>query len=72
MLHYTLEESSQLGTITSDVPELVNSAIAEFITGNRSLEDDGWNAYLSELETSGLSQWLEAAQNAYDRSAGNN
>ena len=41
--------------------------MAEFITGARSLDDDGWNTYLDELETMGLSTWLETAQVAYDR-----
>ena len=68
MLHYTLDESSNLNTVMSDVPELVKTAVAEFITGNRSLDDDGWNTYLSELENVGLSQWIETAQTAYERS----
>ena len=70
MLHYTLDESSSLNTVMSDVPELVKTAVAEFITGNRSLDDDGWNSYLSELDNAGLSQWIEIAQTAYERSEG--
>ena len=66
-LKYTLDETELIQEQLTTLPTFVDQCMAEFITGARSLDDDGWNAYLDELETMGLSAWLETAQVAYDR-----
>ena len=65
------EEASQCTETMMSVADLVEQAKAEFITGTRDL-DSGWDAYLEELESVGLSKaWLEIAQTAYERSQAN-
>lgn len=66
-LKYTLDETELIQEQLTTLPTFVDQCMAEFITGARSLDDAGWNAYLDELETMGLSTWLETAQVAYDR-----
>ena len=66
LLHYTQEESDQCSKIILEITELVEQAKAEFIIGDRNLED-GWDAYLQELNNMGLETWLAAAQQAYER-----
>ncbi len=57
----------QIATMQSEIKTFVSSAVAEFVTGQRSLDDAGWQTYLDELETLGLSQMIELSQEAYDR-----
>lgn len=66
LLHYTVEESNRIQQAITNIPEYVEQCTARFITGDLSIEND-WNTYLSNLENMGLSQWLEVAQDAYDR-----
>lgn len=66
-LKYTFDETELIQEQLTTLPTFVDQCMAEFITGARSLDDAGWNAYLDELETMGLSTWLETAQVAYDR-----
>ena len=66
LLHYTQEESDQCSKIILEFTELVEQAKAEFIIGDRNLED-GWDAYLQELNNIGLETWLATAQQAYER-----
>lgn len=70
LLHYTSEEASQCTEAMVSIADLVEQAKAEFITGVRDL-DSGWDAYLEELESVGLSSWLEIAQTVYERSQAN-
>jgi putative aldouronate transport system substrate-binding protein len=43
---------------------------AEFVTGQRDINDDGaWAAYKSDLENLGLARYLELYQIGYDASA---
>lgn len=37
------------------------------MTGSKSVEND-WEAYLSAMESQGLSEYLQLLQNAYDAS----
>lgn len=67
LLHYTKEEADQIQDALSNIPVFVNQTMAEFITGARDIDKD-WDAYISELDTMGLRDWLTCAQAAYDRS----
>ena len=64
-LQYTQEESDRIAEPQENVNSYVNQSLAEFVTGNRSLND--WDAYVEELNNMGLQEWIETAQTAYDR-----
>lgn len=64
-LIYTLEEADEIAEIQENVTRYVDESLAAFVTGNRPLSD--WDNYIEELENMGLGEWLEAAQNAYNR-----
>lgn len=66
-LKYTMEEAEMIQDQLTTIPDFVKQALAEFVTGARDVES-GWDAYLKELDTMGLQEWLETAQTAYDRS----
>ena len=66
-LVYTEEETELIAESSANISSLVDASLAEFITGQRKLDDAGWNAYLAELDSLGLQEWLECAQAAYDR-----
>lgn len=62
---YTQEEADQIAEIQAPLKTYREEAIAAFITGTRPLSD--WDNYLAELEGIGLQQFLDVAQQAYDR-----
>lgn len=66
LLHYTLDETSEISQALLDIPEYVKQATAEFVIGQRDIDKD-WDAYVSELDNMGLKPWLKCAQKAYGR-----
>lgn len=66
-LHYTLDEATEIQDALVNIPTYVNQSMAEFVTGARDIETE-WDAYLQELDSMGLQQWLACAQTAYERS----
>ena len=68
ILNYTQAELEILNktAIRSNVVSCVNTFLEECITGVQDVETS-WDAYLAELESLGLNEWLEIAQQAYDR-----
>lgn len=67
LLKYTLEESNEIAMIVADVEDFISTSMAEFITGQRTLDDAGWENYLNELNGLGLDKWIQIAQSAYER-----
>lgn len=67
LLKYTSEESETIAIPIANIQDFLKTSTAEFVTGQRTLDDTGWSQYLTELESLGLSEWLELAQTAYDR-----
>lgn len=65
-LKYTVEETESILDAKTNIPVYIAKSMAEFITGARDLEN-GWEQYLSELDSMGLQTWLSAAQSAYER-----
>ena len=65
-LKFTAEESKQVQDAAVNLPDYVDQAMAEFVTGLRDF-DAGWTQYLAELENIGLSEYIKVAQAAYDR-----
>lgn len=68
LLKYTLEESNEIAMVVTDIDEFIDTSMAEFITGQRTLDDTGWESYLNELNGLGLESWLNIAQTSYERS----
>jgi putative aldouronate transport system substrate-binding protein len=64
-LTYTTEEAEEQAEVIVNVSTYVSQSMAQFITGARPLSD--WDNYVKELETMGLSIWIENSQAAYER-----
>lgn len=65
-LIFTQDEIEMVGEIESSLRTYVDEAMARFILGDLDVEKD-WDAYLAELDGIGLAQYLQVAQDAYDR-----
>lgn len=65
-LIYTSEESEQISEIQATLKSYTAECRSAFLTGNMDIEAD-WDTYIGQLETIGLSSFLEVAQAAYDR-----
>lgn len=66
ILHYNEEEMEQIQQALVDIPTFVDQTMAEFITGSRDIEKD-WDAYVDEINSMGLQEWISSAQSAYER-----
>jgi putative aldouronate transport system substrate-binding protein len=67
-LKYNIDDAVKNAQVITDVNQFVRQAIAEFTTGARDINNDAhWNAYLRELNSLGLQQWINSAQATYDR-----
>ncbi len=66
-LVYTPEETEVITVATAEIATMIYTSTAEFITGSRSLDDAGWEAYLKEMDALGLQTCIETAQQAYNR-----
>ena len=67
LLKFTAEETDEIALAINDIDSLMKTAIAEFITGERSLDDAGWQDYLDDLKSLGFDKVLDVCQAAYDR-----
>ena len=67
-LMYNAADGTTLAQPITDINEYVKQSIAEFIIGTRDINNDtAWTAYLRQLDTLGLQQWLRIAQSTYQR-----
>ena len=66
---FTAEEQETVTEYRSTINDYVAEMVAQFVTGTTDI-DAGWDAYLSELEKMGLSQYLSAVQSCWDRMQG--
>ncbi len=64
-LVFTEEQSKLFGELNTSVLTTVDEWTANFIIGNADVEAD-WETYLATLESTGLPQFLEIYQTAYD------
>lgn len=62
---YTAEEADEIAEIVASLNKYRDENVAAFISGNRSLDE--WDDYLAELDSIGMSDFLEVAQVTYDR-----
>lgn len=63
---YNEEETNQINDIKNSIQTYVNESIVRFVLGDMDIDSD-WDAYLAELKTIGLAEYLETSQTAYDR-----
>lgn len=64
-LVFTSEQSQRLGELSTVIEEQVKQSFAAFVTGQRDIATE-WDAYISELKASGLDEYLQIYQQAYD------
>lgn len=63
------DQTAEVAELTTNIENLVSQSSAEFVTGIRDVNaDDAWQAYLDELDGTGLPRYLEIEQTAYDAS----
>lgn len=61
------DTSAELADLQTNIANYVTQAQAEFVTGQRDINDDGaWQAYLDDLEGLGVAQFLQLEQELYD------
>jgi putative aldouronate transport system substrate-binding protein len=61
------DTSAELADLQTNIANYVTQAQAEFVTGQRDINDDGaWQAYLDDLDGLGLAQFLQMEQDLYD------
>lgn len=64
------ENATELAQLQTNLDDYVNRTNAEFITGQRKIDDDAaWAEYLKGLQDLGLPRYLELMQSAYETSA---
>ncbi|MBE5781987.1 MAG: extracellular solute-binding protein [Clostridiales bacterium] len=66
---YTPDEAATLNTLQTDLLTYAREQYTMFVTRQRDVEKE-WDAYLSELEAIGLSEYMDMVQTAYDRMNG--
>ena len=59
-------EEKEMAPYRQDLKDAVNTWQAEFINGTKDIDKD-WGAYLDDLNTLGLNDYIAAGQHCYDR-----
>ena len=69
-LFFSADVSSRISKLNTDVTDIQKQLMVAFIKGDIDINDDAaWADYLAQLETAGLSEYLELYQEAYENSA---
>ena len=63
---FTVAENEEIGEYEGDFLTYAPSEILSFLTGNKELNDENWNAYVAECENLGINEIIKVYQNAYD------
>lgn len=67
---FTTEELEDLSIASADISTIVEEYVARFITGDLDIYSDAdWNNYVNLFNKTGLDEWLEISQEAWDRTA---
>lgn len=61
------DESAQISTLLADLQTHVETTILLWMTGQTELNDDSWNAFVSDCQSMSLSEILEVYTGAYER-----
>jgi putative aldouronate transport system substrate-binding protein len=64
-LVFTSDQSKELGTLNAALTAYSDQMYASFVTGQADVNKE-WDKYLADLNTNGLSRFLEIYQAAYD------
>lgn len=67
IMTYTNEENEVVTTIGTDINNYVTQTCAEFLTGERELNDDEWNTYVQRVKEMGVDQMLDVYTSAITR-----
>lgn len=70
-LVYTTEEEEQLTNLVASVFEAESAGITAFITGDKELNKDNWEAFIKEMDGMGLSDIEKLQYEAYQNTFGN-
>jgi len=65
-LHYTVDEAERVNQILADLRDYTNRRGVEWVMGTGDIDAD-WDAYLSELKSMGVEDYVNYSQNAYTR-----
>ena len=69
-LFFSADVPSRISKLNTDVTDIQKQLMVTFIKGDIDINDDAaWADYLAQLETAGLSEYLELYQEAYENSA---
>ncbi|MFZ4895599.1 ABC transporter substrate-binding protein [Plantibacter sp. Mn2098] len=61
------ETSGELATLQTNITTYITQANAEFVTGQRNINDDAaWKSYVKDLNDLGMPRYLEIWQKMYD------
>ena len=60
-------ENEIVASLMSDIETYVSTTTMQWMTCATDLTDESWNAYVSYIEDSGISDIIAAYQSAYDR-----
>lgn len=63
----TADESSRTSSIYTQMIDYINSMVPKFIMGTEELTEESFKEYQEQLESYGLSEYMELNQAAYDR-----
>lgn len=63
--NFTVDESSELSALSTDINTYVTEMTANFITGKKSIDE--WDNYVKTLEKMGLDRFMEINEAAYKR-----
>ena len=66
-LAFTAEEAEDMAQINSDIYTHVATEISKFMMGESELNDDTWNAFVSDVEAMGLDELQSFYEAAYSR-----
>ena len=64
---FTVEENEKIGEYEGDFLTYAPSEILSFLTGNKELNDETWDAYVAECENLGINEIVAVYQDAYDQ-----
>ena len=65
-LKYSGEALAEAAEIKNEIGALVSEKLSHWLTGAADIDKE-WDAYVKQLESLGLSRYLELAQEAYDK-----
>lgn len=64
---HTAEESARNGSLGTQISDYVNSMVPQFITGQAELTEESFQAFVEQLNSLGLEEYLEIKSAAYER-----